>query len=128
MQCFATSPSYRGGRDLENCLEYLEVWQPCPPLVLTTEEPKYLYRKLSEALQLQNERSHNFGTRHCTIQAAAPRLALISTSWLCRVEELYRRLPRDIVGLPRDIVGLPLGGSKDQLYKNKSKTWVVTNC
>ena len=89
--------------------------------VLTTEQPKYLYRKQSEALQLQNERSHNYGTRHCTIQPAAPRLALISTTWLYRVEELYRRLPRDIVGLP-------LGGSKDQLYKNKLRTWVVTNC
>lgn len=87
--------------------------------VLTTEQPKYLFLKLSEAIQ--NERRHNYGTRHGAIQAAAPRLALISASWLYRVEELYRRLPRDMVELP-------VGGNRDQLYKNKLRTWVITNC
>ena len=87
--------------------------------ILTTEQPKYLFKKLSETLQQQNERRHNYGTRHGSSQAA-PRLALISASWLYRVEELYRRLPGDIVELP-------LGGSKDQLYKNMLRTWVVAN-
>ena len=90
--------------------------------VLTTEQPKYLFIKLSEALQLQNERSHNHGTRHGTILPAAPRLALISSSWLHRVVELYRRLPGDIVELP---VG---PGTRDQMYKNKLRAWVIINC
>ena len=37
----ATSPSYRGGRGLENRLEYLEVWRPRPPL----ETPLKLFIK-----------------------------------------------------------------------------------
>ena len=90
--------------------------------VLTTEKPKYLFIKLSEVLQLQNERSHNHGTRHNTILPAAPRLALISSSWLHRVVELYRRLPGDIVELP---VG---PGTRDQMYKNKLRTWAIINC
>ena len=86
--------------------------------ILTTEQPKYLFVKLSKAIQ--NERRHNYGTRHGTIQAAAPRLALISALWLYRVVEMYRRLPRDMVALP-------VGGNRDKLYKNRLRTWVIMN-
>ena len=52
---------------------------------------------------------------------AAPRLALISASWLYRVVELYR-------SLPADIVDLPVGGSEDRLYKKTLRKWVLSNC
>ena len=51
---------------------------------------------------------------------AAPRLALISASWLYRVVEHYR-------SLPVDIVELPVGGSGDRLYKKTLKKWVMSN-
>ena len=87
--------------------------------VPTTKQPCYLYSKLSEALHRDNERSHDYETRHGSTQAA-PRLALISSSWLYRVVRLYR-------SLPADIVELPVGGSGDRLYKKTLKKWVMSN-
>ena len=87
--------------------------------ILTTKQPVYLYEKLSDAL-LENARQHNYGTRNGVIQAAAPRLTLISSSWRYRVVDLYRRLPGNIVDLP-------VGGSRDQLYKSTIRKWVTSN-
>ena len=87
--------------------------------ILSSKQPCYLYGKLSKALRIENERSHDYGTRHGAT-LAAPRLALISSSWLYRVVDLYR-------SLPRDIVELPVGGSRDQLYKKKLRKWVTGN-
>ena len=88
--------------------------------ILTTKQPVYLYGKLSEALNFENTRQHDYGTRHGTIETAAPRLALISSSWRYRVVELYRRLPGDIVELP-------VAGNRDQLYKSTVRKWVKQN-
>ena len=88
--------------------------------ILATKQPQYLYQKLSGALQFENNRCHNYGTRHGTT-TAAPRLALISASWLYRVVEHYRSLPRDLVEL---WVGL----NGDQVYKNLMRKWVIFNC
>ena len=87
--------------------------------ILSTKQPCYLYGKLSEALQIENERSHNYGTRH-GVTLAAPRLALISSSWLYRVVKVYR-------SLPRDMVELPVGGSRDQIYKTRLRKLVIGN-
>ena len=87
--------------------------------ILSTKQPCYLYNKLSEALRIENERSHDYGTRHGVTQAA-PRLALISSSWLYRVVHLYR-------SLPGDMVELPVGGSRDQVYKRRLRKWITDN-
>ena len=87
--------------------------------ILTTKQPQYLHKKLSEAIQFETVRHHNYNTRHGAI-LAAPRLALISSSWLYRVVELYR-------GLPGDIVELPVMGKRDQVYRNRLRKWVITN-
>ena len=86
--------------------------------ILNTKQPRYLYQKLSKALSI--ERQHNYNTRHGAVEAA-PRLALISSSWFYRVMDLYRRLPVDMKELP-------MGGNKDQIYKSKMRKWVMTNC
>ena len=88
--------------------------------ILATKQPQYLYQKLSGALQFENDRRHNYGTRHGAT-TAAPRLALISASWLYRVVEHYR-------SLPRDIVELRVGLNGDQVYKNLMRKWVISNC
>ena len=88
--------------------------------ILCTQQPRYLYNKLSEALRFERERQHDHDTRFGAVQAA-PRLALISASWLYRVVELYRRLPADIVALPA-------GCSGDKLYKKTLRKWVISNC
>ena len=87
--------------------------------ILCTQQPRYLHGKLSEALRFEQERQHDYGTRHGAV-LAAPRLALISSSWLYRVVEVYRRLPGDIVELP-------VAGSRDQLYKSTVRKWVIQN-
>ena len=87
--------------------------------ILSTKQPCYLYGKLSEALWIENERSHNYRTRH-GVTLAAPHLALISSSWLYRVVKLYRCLPHDMVELP-------VGGSRDQIYKTRLRKWVTGN-
>ena len=87
--------------------------------ILCTQQPKYLYEKLSEALRFERERQHDYETRYGAVQAA-PRLALISASWRYRVVELYR-------SLPADIVELPVGGSGDTVYKKLLRKWVSTN-
>ena len=87
--------------------------------ILSTQQPRYLYEKLSGALQFERERQHDYGTRYGAVQAA-PRLALISASWRYRVVELYRNLPADIMDLP-------VGGSGDRLYKTTLRKWVVSN-
>ena len=84
--------------------------------ILTSQQPTYLYKKLSTALQ---GRQHDYQTRHGG-QLAAPRLALVESSWLHRVVADYR-------GLPRDIVGLPKIGARDQVYRKKLKAWVTGN-
>ena len=88
--------------------------------ILITQQPQYLYQKLTKSLQFENERQHNYGTRYGAFQAA-PRLALISASWLYRVVDMYRSLP--VV-----MKELPAGGNKDQLYKNMLRKWVTANC
>ena len=87
--------------------------------ILCTQQPKYLYEKLSEALRFERERQHDYETRYGAVQAA-PRLALISASWRYRVVELYR-------SLPADIMELPVGGSGDTVYKKLLRKWVSTN-
>ena len=85
--------------------------------ILTShQQPAYLYQKLYTALQ---GRQHNYQTRHGA-QLAAPRLALVESSWLHRVVADYQ-------GLPMDIVELPKRGARDQAYKKKLKAWVAIN-
>ena len=84
--------------------------------VMTTRQPAYLHHKLSLALA-EGERLHN--TRYGA-QQAAPRLALIQSSWLHRAAAGYRRLPGSLVALPR-------GAGKDKAFKGKLKKWVVQN-
>ena len=88
--------------------------------ILITQQPQYLYQKLTKSLRFENERQHNHDTRYGAFQAA-PRLALISASWLYRVVEMYR-------SLPEVMKELPAGGNKDQLYKNMLRKWVTANC
>ena len=83
---------------------------------MTTRQPAYLHHKLSLALA-EGERLHN--TRYGA-QQAAPRLALIQSSWLHRAAAGYRRLPGSLVALPR-------GAGKDKAFKGKLKKWVVQN-
>ena len=85
--------------------------------VMTTRQPTYLHHKLSGALT-EGQRLHN--TRHGA-QQAAPRLALIQSSWLPRAAAGYRRLPRDLVALPRGV------GGRDQAFKGRLRKWVVQN-
>ena len=88
--------------------------------ILTSQQPAYLYKKLSTALQgRQHDTTRHDTTRHGG-QLAAPRLALVESSWLHRVVADYR-------GLPRDIVGLPKIGTRDQVYRKKLKAWVTRN-
>ena len=84
--------------------------------ILTSQQPAYLYTKLSTALQ---GRQHEHDTRHGG-QLAAPRLALVESSWLHRVVADYLRLPRDIVELPKR-------GNRDQAFRRKLRAWVETN-
>ena len=84
--------------------------------ILSTKQPVYLYDKLSAALQ---ERQHGHDTRHGARQAA-PRLALIESSWLYRVTADMRRMPRDLLDLP-------VGGSRDKAYRDKLRAWVISD-
>ena len=84
--------------------------------VMTTRQPAYLHHKLSGALA-EGERLHN--TRYGA-QQAAPRLALIQSSWLHRAAAGYRRLPGRLVALPR-------GAGRDKAFKGQLKKWVVQN-
>ena len=82
--------------------------------ILTSQQPAYLYKKLSTALQ---GRQHRHDTRHGG-QPAVPRLALVESSWLHRVVADYWKLPRDMVELPRI-------GNRDQAYRKRLRAWVV---
>ena len=84
--------------------------------ILTNQEPQYLYNKLTTAL-LAGQHNHN--TRHGA-QPAAPRLALVESSWLHRVVADYRRIPRDILELPRR-------GERDQAYRTRLRAWVTSD-
>ena len=81
---------------------------------LSTHQPVYLYNKLSVALQ---ERRHGHDTRHGARQAA-PRLALIESSWLYRVTADMRRMPRELLDMP-------VGGSRDKAYRARLRAWVI---
>ena len=83
--------------------------------ILSNQEPQYLYNRLSAVL-LAGQHNHN--TRHGA-QPAAPRLALVESSWLHRVVADYRRLPRDILELPRR-------GERDQAYRTRLRAWVTS--
>ena len=80
------------------------------------QQPVYLYQKLSTALQ---GRQHQHNTRH-GFQQAAPRLALIQSSWLHRAVADLRRLPRDIVDLPST-------GTRDQAFRARLRAWVISD-
>ena len=84
--------------------------------ILSTKQPVYLYNKLSTALQ---ERQHGHDTRHGAHQAA-PRLALIKSSWLYRVAADMKRMPWDLLQLPA-------GGSRDKAYKARLRAWVISD-
>ena len=66
-----------------------------------------------QAPQLRNET-----WRHHSRSTPTQRLALISASWLYRVVEHYR-------SLPRDLVELRVGLNGDQVYKNLMRKWVI---
>ena len=84
--------------------------------ILSTKQPVYLYSKLSAALQ---ERQHGHNTRHGT-RPAAPRLALIESSWRYRVVA-------DMGRMPRDLLNMPVGGSRDKAYRDKLRAWVISD-
>ena len=84
--------------------------------ILATKQPVYLYGKLSAALQ---ERQHAHDTRHGA-RPAAPRLALIESSWLHRVVADMRRMPRALLVMP-------VGGSRDKEYRARLRAWVISD-
>ena len=84
--------------------------------ILSTKQPVYLYSKLTAALQ---ERHHGHYTRHGA-RPAAPRLALIESSWRYRVVADMRRMPRELLDMP-------VGGSKDKAYRDKLRAWVISD-
>ena len=65
------------------------------------------------------ERQHGHNTRHGT-RPAAPRLALIESSWRYRVVADMRRMPRELLDMP-------VGGSKDKAYRDKLRAWVISD-
>ena len=108
-------------RDLQKMTNWLSVRQAAQyhslmeaRRILSTKQPVYLYDKLSAALQ---ERQHGHDTRHGARQAA-PRLALIESSWLHRVTADMRRMPPDLLQLP-------VGGNRDEAYKARLRAWVI---
>ena len=84
--------------------------------ILATKQPVYLYGKLSAAMQ---ERQHAHDTRHGA-RPAAPRLALIESSWLHRVVADMRRMPRALLVMP-------VGGSRDKEYRARLRAWVISD-
>ena len=87
--------------------------------ILITQQPQYLYQKLTKSLLFESERQHNHDTRYGAFQAA-PRLALISASWLYRVVADMKRIPRDLLDMP-------MGGNRDKAFKTRLRAWVVSD-